>query len=909
MASKTITIKIDGDASGFTASVSQSEDALAGLEGTGEGTSGMLGGLMEGLGGVGEAFLSAGTAVAAFAAAAYAALYEVGSQFSEAYDQIRVGTGATGDALGVLEDDFKNVVSTVPASFGDASSAITKLNQVLGLTGAPLDAMAEQLLNLSRITGTDINQDVEQSTRLFQNWNVATSEQSSVLDFLFRTTQMTGIGFNQLASEVTDNGVKLRELGFSLEDTAALFGGLSKAGIDASAVMPAFSKELANSMKSGKDAEQVLADFFNEVEHSPNKIKVGEDAIKLFGARAGPQLVEAIQEGKLQVADLENSIALGSDTINKAAGDTEHLGERLTELKNRLMVFVEPIAMTVFDQVDDASKKIGPAFDDASKGVGIFWAAFTGHSADLGPLDGAWATIERVGTAARSVADVIGGYASTAWTTLRGAIEPVVGWLQTTVPGAFDTVRAAVVQVATWLSPMIGYIQQNSEVFTRLAQAAGIVAAVLLGAVVVALAASAVVIAAVVAAAVALDIALTAGVAVLYNVAQTLWDVFNNVKTAIGTALTAVVGFFQELPGRVMGFLAGVWSTISGWVTGVAAQLPGLLAGWVTGFLSWIVNFAAQLPVRLAFIAGFIIGWIAGTAVSIVIGMAQWVAAFFNAIGTLASNIPGWLANVWNAFLGWLNFVANTLPADLQQWTLQFLTWVNNVAGQVPGWLGNVWSAINGWLSRSAANIASDLVQWAQAFWNWVNDVAGSIGNHLADITANVVSWARGIPGAITGALGDLAKIGASIVEGIIHGVQGLAGWAMDQLKSFAGGLVSGFMSAIKGGSPAMEFAPSGESIAQGVAYGIDSGAPQVHDAVGRLGASTVAAAGDTFVPGPLRTGPFQTPARGAVGAGNGEVHIHLHGVVLADEEAIGRAVNRALQAADRQGNRMAWEA
>src|ERR1700694_4252366 len=52
-----------------------------------------------------------------------ALLIDVGEKFEKAFDTIRVKTGQTGEALHGLEDTFKNVLTDVPASFGNASEA------------------------------------------------------------------------------------------------------------------------------------------------------------------------------------------------------------------------------------------------------------------------------------------------------------------------------------------------------------------------------------------------------------------------------------------------------------------------------------------------------------------------------------------------------------------------------------------------------------------------------------------------------------------------------------------------------------------------------------------------------------------------------------------------------------------
>jgi phage-related minor tail protein len=123
------------------------------------------------------------------ASAVAVGLFEVGSQFDDAFDSIRIGTGATGPALEALQADMKAVAGAVPASFGDAGKAITVFSQKLGLTGAPLQTLSSQVLELSRMTGTDLGGNLTAVTDVFNNFGVGAGEQSGKLDLLFRASQ------------------------------------------------------------------------------------------------------------------------------------------------------------------------------------------------------------------------------------------------------------------------------------------------------------------------------------------------------------------------------------------------------------------------------------------------------------------------------------------------------------------------------------------------------------------------------------------------------------------------------------------------------------------------------------------------------------------------------------------------
>ena len=184
----------------------------------------------------GAATAAAAVAVAAIAAIGVAVIH-YGGQFDEAFDSIRIGTGATGKALAGLQDDFKAVVSSVPTDFASASSAITELNRRLGLTGEPLQTLSEQFLELSRLTGSDVAENVRLGTRLFGDWSIAAKDQSGALDMLFRATQQSGIGMGDLMQTVVEFGAPLRNMGFGFTDSIAMLAKWEREGVNTSTVL------------------------------------------------------------------------------------------------------------------------------------------------------------------------------------------------------------------------------------------------------------------------------------------------------------------------------------------------------------------------------------------------------------------------------------------------------------------------------------------------------------------------------------------------------------------------------------------------------------------------------------------------------------------------------------------------
>ena len=125
-------------------------------------------------------------------------LYDLGAEFDNAYDAIRVGTGATGEALESLKDDFKDVYGSVPTTMEDASKAIADYNTRLGLTGKELSEVSKQAIAVSGMMGEDLGSTIETSSKAFQQWGISADDMSKQMDYIFKVSQSTGMGFNEL---------------------------------------------------------------------------------------------------------------------------------------------------------------------------------------------------------------------------------------------------------------------------------------------------------------------------------------------------------------------------------------------------------------------------------------------------------------------------------------------------------------------------------------------------------------------------------------------------------------------------------------------------------------------------------------------------------------------------------------
>jgi TP901 family phage tail tape measure protein len=291
------------------------------------------------------------------------ALFELGEQFDNVYDNIRIQTGATGKTLEGLQQSFRDVAAQVPSDFGDIGTVIQDLNTRLGVTGEPLEELALKLLTVSRLMGGDVSSNTRAVTRLFQNFNVRAEDQSGALDLLFRASQASGMAFGELASSVTTNGVALRGLGFNLAQSVGMLALFEREGVDTAGIMSALERSIGNLSKAGKDVPTAFREAIEAIGSASTQAEAFGIASELVGARGAQRLVDAVQNGRLDIDSFTASIRIGGETILGAAEETDGFRESWANFKNYLKLQLEPAATAVFTEMEVLVAGLIPAVD------------------------------------------------------------------------------------------------------------------------------------------------------------------------------------------------------------------------------------------------------------------------------------------------------------------------------------------------------------------------------------------------------------------------------------------------------------------------------------------------------------------------------------------------------------------
>ena len=328
---------------------------------TGQGLKGVLASVGTGLAKIGGAAVVGGIGLAVAGVTALGtAAFATAMEFDSAFDNVVQATGITGDALEALKADSKAVFTDLPVEIDAAASVMGTLAQRMGMTGDSAQELGKRLLMM----GTDdATKSAELYTRVMGDWGIASEDSAATLDKMFKASQLTGVGVDDLMGKVVQFGAPLRLMGFSIDEAAAMFGKWEKEGVNAELVMGSLRIAAGKFAKEGVPLQEGLRGTIKEIQTMTDGSEALALGMEIFGARAGPDMTAAIREGRFEIEDLITAMGDSENAILSTAEATWDFGERMQMMKNRVKAALEPIGATMMESLGKVVDKVAPMIE------------------------------------------------------------------------------------------------------------------------------------------------------------------------------------------------------------------------------------------------------------------------------------------------------------------------------------------------------------------------------------------------------------------------------------------------------------------------------------------------------------------------------------------------------------------
>ncbi|GAB5824309.1 TPA: phage tail tape measure protein [Staphylococcus aureus] len=754
----------------------------------------------DGLKSIGKGLMIGVTApVLGIAAASGKAFAEV----DKGLDTVTQATGATGGELKKLQNSFKDVYGNFPADAETVGGVLGEVNTRLGFTDKELESATESFLKFSHITGSDGVQAVQLITRAMGDAGIEADEYQSVLDMVAKAAQASGISVDTLADSITKYGAPMRAMGFEMKESIALFSQWEKSGVNTEIAFSGLKKAISNWGKAGKDPREEFKKTLAEIERTPDIASATSLAIEAFGAKAGPDLADAIKGGRFSYQEFLKTIEDSQGTVNQTFKDSESGSERFKVAMNKLKLVGADVWASIESAfapvMEELIKKLSIAvdwFSSLSDGSKRSIVIFGGIAAAIGPVVfGLGAFISTVGNAVTVLAPLLASIAKadglisflstkvpilgTVFTALTGPIGIVLGVLaglavaftiaykksetfRNFVNGAINSVKQTFSNFIQFIQPFIDSVKNIfKQAVSAIVDFAKDIWSQINGffnengiSIVQALQNICNFIKAIFE--FILNFVIKPIMFAIWQVMQFIWpavkalivSTWENIKGVIQGALNIILGFIKFFSSLFTGNWRGVWDGIVMILKGTVQLIWNLIQLWFVGKILGVVRyFGGLLKGLISSIWGVIKG-IFTKSLSAIWNATKSIFGFlYNSVKSIFTNMKNWLSSTWNNIKSNTVGKAHSLFTGVRSKFTSLWNATKDIFTKLRNWMSNIWNSIK-----------DNTVGIAGRLWDKVRNIFGNMRDGLKSIIGKIKDHIGGMVSAIKKGLNKLIE-------------------------------------------------------------------------------------------------------------------------------------------------------
>ena len=286
---------------------------------------------------------------------------------------IQIATGATGDVLVQLNEDFLQIAGNIPEAFDAIAMSMGSLQTQTGETGEPLRNLVETILAGSRLMGEDGASNAQLMGRMIKQLGLDAKQGSEFYARLFENSQKFDVSIGRQLENLRTFGPVMSNANISIETQADLFARLESKGIDVARVMPGINQAIRKFAEAGLDGKDALFAVVEGIASASDEMEALTIASDLFGSEGATRLTAAIRDGVFNIEELGKAAGLTAEQVRDLEESNRTLGERAKLLGNRLSISLKPVGdelIGILENIEPFATRLIGKLEQATKWFG-----------------------------------------------------------------------------------------------------------------------------------------------------------------------------------------------------------------------------------------------------------------------------------------------------------------------------------------------------------------------------------------------------------------------------------------------------------------------------------------------------------------------------------------------------------
>lgn len=266
------------------------------------------------------------------------------------------------------------------------------------------------------------------------------------------------------------------------------------------------------------------------------------------------------------------------------------------------------------------------------------------------------------------------------------------------------------------------------------------------------------------------------------EVAGKCWE---GIKTGVSNAVSAVGGWFKQLPGKISNGLSSAKEKVSTWgsnlwsktkeiggncVNGIGTffgQMPEKIGNWISGakdkittwgsnlwakakeigsnFVNGVVNFFKQLPYKLGYVIGYAIGTVIKFGISIWNFATTEIPKFIGKVVSWFAQLPGkiwtWLVNVVTKIGAWAVNMYNKMKTAVVNAINATVNFFKTLPSKIWTWLVNTVTKIGQWAVNMYNKMRTAALNAINAVVNFFRTLPSKVWTWLTSTIQKIATW------------------------------------------------------------------------------------------------------------------------------------------------------------------------